>query len=212
MEQQLASDLIEVPLQSPSARKIPQSQKIEIYSESRTAWLPVIAFLDTGTSGNWISQRIIERGSFRPRYGETIHYTDFNGVHLQSDGVVDITWCGRGSAKSYESSFRVGKETAPFDVLFGRTILNSDEAGECLTTEQLDPNAVLVQLNACSLENSIIEQNRTKNEAQAAELAKQQELKKILESQKSKSTLDAKNKTTLENRNGGSGTGQSERS
>jgi hypothetical protein len=149
MKQRLATELINVPTQSASARKIPRSQKVEIYSESRTTWLPVIAYLDTGTSGNWISQRIVERGSFRPKYGETIHYTDFNGVHLQSDGVVNITWCGAGSAKSHEATFRVGRETAPFDVLFGLNILNSDEAGECLTTQVLDPNAVLVQLEAC---------------------------------------------------------------
>jgi len=157
MQQRLATDLINVPLQSPSARKIPRSQKVEIYSESRTTWLPVIAFLDTGTSDNWISVRIIERGFFRPRYGQTIHYADFNGVHLQSDGVVDITWSGAGRAKSHEASFRVGRETAPFDVLFGLNILNSDEAGECLTTQLLDPNAVLVQLEACVSQRSTSE-------------------------------------------------------
>jgi len=157
MKQRLATELVSVPSQSLSPRKIPRSQKVEIYSESRTTWLPVIAYLDTGTSGNWISQRIIERGSFRPRYGEPIHYTDFNGVHLQSDGLVVITWCGQGSAKSYEARFHVGGENAPFDVLFGRDILNSAEGSECLTTELIDVNAVLVQLQSSASHNSASE-------------------------------------------------------
>jgi hypothetical protein len=78
-----------------------------------------------------------------------MQYTDFNGVQLQSDAVVDATWFGEGSDRTHEASFCVGAEKAPFDILFGRNTINSEDASTCLTINVIDPAAVLVQLRAC---------------------------------------------------------------
>jgi len=78
-----------------------------------------------------------------------MEYADFHGCKLRSDEMIEITWSGEGSQKSHEGNFRVGDNNAPFDVLFGRNTLNSPEASACLTSNAMDPAAVLVQVKAC---------------------------------------------------------------
>lgn len=96
-----------------------------------------------------MSQRIVDRGAFRPQSGKTVQYTAFNGINFTSDEVVETTWHGEGSDKTHEAVFRVAGESAPFDVLFGRNMLDS-EASECLTADKIiDPALVLVQLKKC---------------------------------------------------------------
>src|SRR5947209_8710977 len=103
----------------------PSRQYVKIYSNARENWFPAIAILDTGTSDNWISETLADRLRLTPTYGQTVSAVTFNGQTTESRATVEATWCGNGSDKSRHTVFRV-QRNAPFDVLFGKTLLFTD--------------------------------------------------------------------------------------
>ncbi|KAE9380253.1 hypothetical protein N431DRAFT_449044 [Stipitochalara longipes BDJ] len=100
---------------------------ISMYSNAYGDWYGVIATLDTGSDENWVSQEVVDRLKLDVSKGLVCEWKTFNGHSFESDSSVKVTWCSRGRGTSRVNVFRV-VPNGPFDVLFGRTFILSEQA------------------------------------------------------------------------------------
>jgi len=158
-------------------QSIPRFQEVLLHAPRTAEWNAVIAILDTGTTGNWISQRIVDRCRLAPQSGRSVEFLNFEGGNFQSDRTVQATWRGQRSRKTQVAIFRVADEGSPFDVLFGWTFLSNGDC-ESFSYEPADPTLVLVQSQIVEKERLKIEQGKVDAEARAAELERKRAQKK----------------------------------
>jgi hypothetical protein len=95
---------------------------MSLYSMAEGKWLPFLAYLDTGTRGNWISETALAALGLKPRL-ETLKAEDveFSGKNVKFPGV-EITWRARSTSEVRKSTFRVVKSTS-FAVVLGSKLL-----------------------------------------------------------------------------------------
>ncbi|RDL38739.1 uncharacterized protein BP5553_03079 [Venustampulla echinocandica] len=88
--------------------------------------LPFVSTLDTGTTGNWISDDALQRLQIKSVAEAPTDWITFNGKTVRSEAVAEITWTGVGNRKTRVTSFRVAKKP-PFDVVFGSELIFSEQ-------------------------------------------------------------------------------------
>jgi len=115
-----------------------------MYSPRSGNWHGLVAKLDSGSKENWITQEVVDRLRLRVLRGTLKQYITFNGEDVSSDATVKSTWCPKGDRNTHEHVFRV-IEKAPFDVLFGTNLLDSDEVQWFSKEPASDPVLVLTQ-------------------------------------------------------------------
>jgi len=115
-----------------------------MYSPRSGNWHGLVAKLDSGSKENWIAQEIVDRLRLKVLRGTPKRYMTFNGEEVSSTATVKSTWCTKGDGNTHEHVFRV-IEKAPFDVLFGTNLLDSDEIQWFLKETGSDPVLVLTQ-------------------------------------------------------------------
>jgi hypothetical protein len=90
------------------------------------------ATFDTGTRENWVSKSTVAQLKCTTENVQAATYFTFTGETLESSKVIrDVGWCidtGSGVGdKSRWADFRVAPEGAPFEVLFGRDLIFSED-------------------------------------------------------------------------------------
>jgi hypothetical protein len=86
-----------------------------------------MATLDTGSELNWICQRVVDRLKLSVKTGNPYQVETFDGREFTSHTTATATWGLEGQGTTRVSRFRVAPKEAPFDVLFGRRLLDSKE-------------------------------------------------------------------------------------
>jgi hypothetical protein len=115
-----------------------------MYSPRSGNWHGLVAKLDCQSKDNWIAQEIVDRLRLKVLRGTLKRYITFNGQEVSSVATVKSTWCTKGDANTHEHVFRV-IEKAPFDILFGTNLLDSDEVQWFSKEPGSDPVLVLTQ-------------------------------------------------------------------
>jgi hypothetical protein len=115
-----------------------------MYSPRSGNWHGLVAKLDSGSKENWIAQQVVDRLRLKVLRGTLKRYRTFNCEEVSSDATVKSTWCSKGDRNTHEHVFRV-IEKAPFDVLFGTNLLDSDEVMWFSKKPGSDPVLVLTQ-------------------------------------------------------------------
>jgi hypothetical protein len=117
---------------------------ISMHSPRSGHWHGLLAKLDSGSKENWIAQTVVDRLKLKVLRGSLRRYSTFNSQEVSSDVMVKSTWCTKGDGNTHEHVFRV-IEKAPFDVLFGTNLLDSEEIQWFRTELGADPVLVLTQ-------------------------------------------------------------------
>jgi hypothetical protein len=115
-----------------------------MYSPRGGSWHGLVAKLDSGSKENWIAQEVVDRLRLNVVRGTLKRYSTFNYEEVSSDATVKSTWCAKGDGNTHEHVFRV-IEKAPFNVLFGTDLLDSDEVQWFSKEPGPDPVLVLTQ-------------------------------------------------------------------
>ena len=115
-----------------------------MYSPRSGNWHGLVAKLDSGSRENWIAQEVVDRLRLKVLRGTPKRYMAFNCEEISSTAIVKSTWCAKGDGNTHEHVFRV-IEKAPFDVLFGTNLLDSDEIRWFSKEPSSDPVLVLTQ-------------------------------------------------------------------
>ena len=115
-----------------------------MYSPRSGNWHGLVAKLDSGSKENWIAQEVVDRLRLKVLRGTLKRYKTFNCEEVSSTATVKSTWCTKGDGNTHEHVFRV-IEKAPFDVLFGTNLLDSDEVQWFSKEPGSDPVLVLTQ-------------------------------------------------------------------
>lgn len=93
----------------------------------KNGWKALKAILDTGAEENWISQKIVDRLGLAVKNGLTTKGTTFDGRPIKSGSAVDPTWCIENSSTTHQTRFHVAPKEAPFEILFGSNLIESNE-------------------------------------------------------------------------------------
>ena len=100
-----------------------------MWSKKGEGWKPLFAMLDSGTEENWVHPKIVRRFGFPVKKGLAIIYITCSGHRMPSEATVKATWSVEGSGQTNDNIFRVAPEEAPFEVLLGRSLQESEEIG-----------------------------------------------------------------------------------
>lgn len=135
-----------------------------MHSPKLGTWFGLLATLDSGSNENWISATVVERLKLEVTKGLLQIYLNFEGSKVASGDVVQPTWNLEGRGVSHVTEFRVANN-APFDVLFGRNLLCSDNSSLYLGEEKLKP--VLMNTKPPQVRVALFSVSRTNNQFQS---------------------------------------------
>ncbi|KAF8857581.1 hypothetical protein BDZ45DRAFT_726627 [Acephala macrosclerotiorum] len=144
---------------------------IEMHS-SLIGWQGMKAVLDTGADENWISKEIVESLSLPINKGVVFRYKTVDGARLESSATVSARWAIQGRSTTDVAEFRaVTNGKAPFDVLFGKNLITSNQIN---FYDEERPHGVLVG------QEETVEKQETAESSQAS----QQEIEALNEQRK----------------------------
>lgn len=98
---------------------------IGMYSEKNHKWMSLLATLDTGANGNWITESSLKLLNLEapPNSATPWEMDSFSGKTIRSRRQVKIQWMGPEGRRAYRTIFRVAEDGAPFDVILGKEFL-----------------------------------------------------------------------------------------
>ena len=116
-------------------------------------WIRASALLDSGSSGNWIHPRLIEKGHFtyRPTDDNTEFSEDFSGSPVKSAGKVKLRWQGIEVHKDRLTIFEIAPEGSPIDVLFGKSFMDTEKVFVPNPEPHIFSHRVVKKIEVCYL-------------------------------------------------------------
>ena len=165
----------------------PTEEKVKMFSPNTGEYHDLLAKLDTGTDENWISQATLDLLKLKSRVVASAEFLTFNHKTFESNQEVSIIWWGFGSTITRETSFRV-VANAPFKVVIGKNYLLKEGI---VTIKRSNGAFILVKKdnkegelgsspfklfgdNNVLAEAMDVQENRTRANAESAELAHRQ--------------------------------------
>lgn len=106
----------------------PTRQMIGMFSPV-VGWIDIMAKLDTGVEGNWITEKCLEELNIRarPNSARLLTFETFDGKKIESREEVSIKWMFEKGQKTHRTVFRVAEDGAPFNVILGRVFMLEEE-------------------------------------------------------------------------------------